>query len=200
MEELEEVAVGQIPRTNARHIKKRALKNKALSVTFNEKDLRDFVTGFHKRKKKRRKEAQHKLQEKERLRRIQARKQRKLERDLALYGGAQPATDAGVDEGGDDIDQEEGTDPTTSISVEGTSMYDNGDMTITVTMSEISREEDADLRPKTQLIPRSSIGGTEKRHQIPLNKKTFKKSQKHKPLRRPQKKRDKKKGKKNKKH
>lgn len=35
---------------------------------------RDFVTGFHKRKKKRRKEAQKVLQEKERKRKIQERK------------------------------------------------------------------------------------------------------------------------------
>jgi hypothetical protein len=35
---------------------------------------RDFVTGFHKRKKKRRKEAQKVLQEKERKKRIEARK------------------------------------------------------------------------------------------------------------------------------
>lgn len=35
---------------------------------------RDFVTGFHKRKKKRRKEAQKILQEKERKKRIEDRK------------------------------------------------------------------------------------------------------------------------------
>jgi ribosomal RNA-processing protein 17 len=35
---------------------------------------RDFVTGFHKRKKKRRKEAQKILQEKERKKKIQDRK------------------------------------------------------------------------------------------------------------------------------
>lgn len=48
-------------------LKKRALKNKALGITFNEKDLNDYVTGFHKRKKKRRKEAQK--QQNEALRR-----------------------------------------------------------------------------------------------------------------------------------
>ncbi|GMI91514.1 hypothetical protein like AT1G11240 [Hibiscus trionum] len=57
-----------------RHIKKRALKNKALSVSFNEKDLMDYVTGFHKRKKKRRKEAQKKQEQAERRKRIELRK------------------------------------------------------------------------------------------------------------------------------
>lgn len=36
--------------------------------------VRDFVSGFHKRKKKRRKEAQQKLQESQRIRRIEDRK------------------------------------------------------------------------------------------------------------------------------
>jgi len=53
--EIEEAV--ELARPQGRHIRKRALKNKALSVKFNEKDLRDYVTGFHKRKKKRRKEA-----------------------------------------------------------------------------------------------------------------------------------------------
>ena len=65
---------GQTPRIRGRHIKKRALKNKALTVSFDEKDLKDFVTGFHKRKKKRRKEAQQQLEEAHRRKRIEARK------------------------------------------------------------------------------------------------------------------------------
>ncbi|KAL6538633.1 hypothetical protein OROGR_012621 [Orobanche gracilis] len=60
--------------TRVRHIKKRALKNKSLSVSFDEKDLKDYVTGFHKRKKKRRKEAMQKQEEAERRKRIEQRK------------------------------------------------------------------------------------------------------------------------------
>lgn len=55
-------------------LKKRALKNKALGITFNEKDLTDYVTGFHKRKKKRRKEAQKQQNEALRRKRTEERK------------------------------------------------------------------------------------------------------------------------------
>ncbi|KAM1045961.1 hypothetical protein EV1_036464 [Malus domestica] len=58
----------------SRHIKKRALKNKALVVTFNEKELSDFVSGFPKRKKKRRKEAEKKQGEALRRKRLELRK------------------------------------------------------------------------------------------------------------------------------
>ncbi|KAK9267625.1 hypothetical protein L1049_010056 [Liquidambar formosana] len=133
----EEAALLSRPR--ARHIKKRALKNKALSVSFDEKDLKDFVGGFHKRKKKRRKEAELLVQEAQRRKRIEARKKRKLERE-SVYGGAVPATDSGSDECGEDDEQDEGSELVTSIS--GTATYDNGDMKVTVTTSEISREED----------------------------------------------------------
>ncbi|GKD80673.1 ribosomal RNA-processing protein 17 [Tanacetum coccineum] len=97
----------------AHHIKKRSLKNKALSVSFNEKDLSDFVTGFHKRKKKRRKEAQNQQQEALRRKRIELRKKRKEDRDYVLYGGAPPGPDAEpnefdeVEEAEDDEDDDE---------------------------------------------------------------------------------------------
>ncbi|KAF8407319.1 hypothetical protein HHK36_006446 [Tetracentron sinense] len=199
----EEEAVSQVQRANARHIKKRSLKNKALSVTFKEKDLskgfnltRDYVTGFHKRKKKRRKEAQHQLQEVQRVKRIENRRKRKLEREFVQYGGAQPATSSGPDESVDDLELE-GGDLTASISVEGTKIYDNGGMKITVMTSEISREEEESSREnslKTQLVPR--LSGTEKKLNIPVTKKPFKKVGKSRPTPKPQKKRDKKKGKK----
>ncbi|KAF5186533.1 ribosomal RNA-processing protein 17-like, partial [Thalictrum thalictroides] len=74
-EEVEaEPAIG-IGRVGSLHIKKRALKNKALAISFNDKDLKDFVGGFHKRKKKRRKEAQQQIKAKDRLKRIEKRKQ-----------------------------------------------------------------------------------------------------------------------------
>jgi ribosomal RNA-processing protein 17 len=55
------------------HVKKRALKNKALGITFDEKDLKDFVTGFHKRKKKRRKVAQKQQEDAKRRKRNEER-------------------------------------------------------------------------------------------------------------------------------
>ncbi|KAE8656551.1 Riboflavin kinase/FMN hydrolase [Hibiscus syriacus] len=95
-EEYEGEAPVQPSKPRGRHIKKRATKNKALSVSFNEKDLRyhyhthntsyistvdrgkkincelirDYVTGFHKRKKKRRKEAQKKQEQAERRKKV----------------------------------------------------------------------------------------------------------------------------------
>ncbi|XP_031740788.1 ribosomal RNA-processing protein 17 isoform X2 [Cucumis sativus] len=97
---------GELAQPHARHIKKRALRNKALSVSFNEKDLRDYVTGFHKRKKKRRKEAEKQKEEAMRRMRIEARKKRKLEKDLVLHGGVLPA-DRAVDDQNDDQGNEE---------------------------------------------------------------------------------------------
>ncbi|KAJ4957806.1 hypothetical protein NE237_024917 [Protea cynaroides] len=183
----------KFPRAKAPHIKKRALRNKALSITFNEKDLKDYVTGFHKRKKKRRKEAQRNIQEKERLKRIGARKKRKLERESALYGGVQPSSDIGSGETGDDNEREEESELTASVS--GTKLYDNGDLKIIVKTSEI--EDDEGLREKTQGIPRTSTETEKKHNNIPVQKKTFKASQ-HKTMRKPQKKRNDKKGKKKK--
>ncbi|XVE51250.1 hypothetical protein DITRI_Ditri02bG0024900 [Diplodiscus trichospermus] len=65
-EEYEEEAPLPLSKPRGRHIQKRALKNKSLSVSLNENDLRDYVTGFHKRKKKLRKESQKKQEEAER--------------------------------------------------------------------------------------------------------------------------------------
>ncbi|KAK1323101.1 hypothetical protein QJS10_CPA02g01462 [Acorus calamus] len=170
IDEASAIGLGPNP-VRVRHIKKRALRNKSLTVDFDEKNLRDFVTGFHKRKKKRRKEAQQQLKEKERRKRIEGRKKRKLEREFAVNGGALPedgAADAGSgshDECGSELEEEEAHVPSTSIS--GTKMYDNGDMTIRVTTSELSvRAEDL----KTHLPPKP-IGQMEKNHNLPVKKK-----------------------------
>ncbi|XP_058195463.1 ribosomal RNA-processing protein 17 isoform X2 [Rhododendron vialii] len=193
MEEAEEAGETQL--TRARHIKKRSLKNKALSVSFDEKDLRDYVTGFHKRKKKRRKEAELQLQEVHRRKRIEARKKRKMEREL-VYGGGPAETSAGPDEAGEDAEQDEEIEPVPSISVEGTALYDNGDVRVTVTTSEISREEELPIeRPLAAALP-STVGDAKKQHKVPVNKKKpFKRVVKTRPRRKQQKKRDIRKGK-----
>ncbi|KAF5728643.1 hypothetical protein HS088_TW21G00792 [Tripterygium wilfordii] len=189
----------EAPPTRVRHINKRALKNKALSVSFNEKDLKDYVTGFHKRKKKRRKEAERQQEEAERRKRIEKRKKMKLERQL-VYGGAPPATGSDADGSENDLDLDEGVESVTPVN--GMTMYDNGDMKITVKTSEISREDDDRPHGKTDAeVPRSI--GVDKKNNLPVSKKkSFKKVAKHRPRsNKLQKKRDKKKGKKkNKKH
>ncbi|KAJ4833897.1 hypothetical protein Tsubulata_032930 [Turnera subulata] len=192
--EMEEVAAIQIKPTRAGHIKKRALKNKSLSVSFDEKDLRDYVTGFHKRKKKRRKEAHKHQEEAARRKRIEQRKKRKLEKEFALYGGAPPSTDKASDEG--DLQNEDEEDGEPLASVNGTTMYDNGEMQVTVTTSEISRDEDED-EPSEKIpaaVPRFT--GAHKSQTLSVSKKkSFKKVQRHSSHSK-QKKRDKNKGKK----
>ncbi|CAI9783852.1 unnamed protein product [Fraxinus pennsylvanica] len=181
-------------RSRAPHIKKRALKNKSLSISFNEKDLKDYVTGFHKRKKKRRKEALQKQELALRRKRIEARKKRKLERDFAIYGGAAPDSGIGSDGPDEDNEDDEETEPVASIA--GTTMYDNGDMQVTVTTSEISRDQENNILEGAK--PRY-IEGHEKSKQniIPVSKKLqFKKASKKRSRPKPQSKRDKKKGKK----
>uniref|UniRef100_A0A2P2ILA1 Ribosomal RNA-processing protein 17 n=1 Tax=Rhizophora mucronata TaxID=61149 RepID=A0A2P2ILA1_RHIMU len=111
---MEEGAPQQGPPSRARHIKKRALKNKALHVSFDEKDLRDYVTGFHRRKKKRRKEAQKKQEEALRRKRIEQRKKRKLERELALHGGAPPLSGGETDESDEHQESEVESEPISS--------------------------------------------------------------------------------------
>ncbi|KAH8511957.1 hypothetical protein H0E87_009228 [Populus deltoides] len=128
--EIEDNGAIQIPPTRVRHIK-------------------DYVTGFHKRKKKRRKEAIKQQEEKLRLKRIASRKQRKLEKEFALNGGAPPATNES-DEYEEDHEESEPI-----ASVNGTTKYDNGDMQVTVTASEISREDIDGSSEKTQAaVPR----------------------------------------------
>ncbi|KAL1562714.1 nucleolar protein 12-like [Salvia divinorum] len=122
-----------------RHIKKRALRNKSLSVSFDEKDLKDFVGGFHKRKKKRRKEALQQQEEAGRRKRIELRKKRKLEREFVMSGGV-PVDPSAVTEKSDEEDeQDEDSEPVASVS--GTMMYGNDDVQVIVTTSEISRDE-----------------------------------------------------------
>ncbi|WRX27595.1 Nucleolar protein 12 - like 1 [Theobroma cacao] len=170
-EEYEEEAPQQLSKPRGRHIKKRALKNKALAVSFNEKDLRDYVTGFHKRKKKRRKEAQKKQEEAERRKRIEQRKKRKLEKEFALYVGAPPSTASGPDESDENNEEDEGSEPTASVSENFTSV-------------------------KTHTAMHRSVGdGVDRKHNLPVSKrKPLKKVARHRS--RPPTKRDRNKGKK----
>ncbi|XP_031395429.1 ribosomal RNA-processing protein 17 [Punica granatum] len=187
-----------LPRLQGRHIKKRALKNKALSVTFNEKDLRDYVSGFHKRKKKRRKEAQKKQEEALRRKRIGERKKRKLEKELALFGGAPPPENTEPDE--DDADDFHETDEEIEPHelTSGMMIYDNGHMKVTVTTSDISREDESiSAEHNAQAMLQNRPSGMAKTNSLSVSKKkSFKRVAKQKPRRSSHKKRDRNKGKK----
>ncbi|XP_010533866.1 PREDICTED: ribosomal RNA-processing protein 17 [Tarenaya hassleriana] len=166
--ELDETA----PPTRVRHIKKRALKNKGLSVSFNEKDLRDFVDGFHKRKKKRRKEAQKQQEETLRKKRIEARKKRKLEEQFVAGAGQNVENE----EEGEEVQEPEEPD----ASVSGTMTYDTGDLKVTVTTSEISHEED-EANVTSRPTASKSVGRAPvvAKQPVPVKKtKTFKKARK----------------------
>ncbi|KAL6542861.1 hypothetical protein OROHE_010381 [Orobanche hederae] len=184
--------------TRVRHIKKRALKNKSLSVSFDEKDLKDYVTGFHKRKKKRRKEAMQKQEEAERRKRIEQRKKRKLERAFVMFGGAPP--ESGVDAAAESDEESEHDENNELVaSVSGTRIYDNGDVQVTVTTSEIGREEEDPIDRLEKGISRPDDEGFEKsnKQKIPvIRKKLLKKVVKKRSRAKPQSKRDKRKGKK----
>ncbi|KAJ1696780.1 hypothetical protein LUZ63_005292 [Rhynchospora breviuscula] len=164
-EDEEAVVVGQMPTVMVpRHINKRSLKNKALSVSFDEKTLRDYVSGFHKRKKKRRKEAQRQIEEKERLKRIAVRKKRKQEKELALYGKLLSDYADNNEEG--EKEEEESDLPAT---ITETRTYEDISTKVIVTTSEISQ---ADVESDTKHVPSASI--VEKNPSLAVKKKPMK--------------------------
>ncbi|XP_050370174.1 ribosomal RNA-processing protein 17 [Argentina anserina] len=180
-----------------RYINKRALKNKAIAFTFNEKDLCDFVSGFHKRKKKRRKEAEKQQGEALRRKLLELRKKRKLEKELALFGGAPPAAAEGEEDENveGDASQEEDEDSEPDAPISGTTTYDNDEIKVTVTTSEISQEEEVHPVKKPEAVVPETVGAY-KKHNVPVSKKKpLKKVGKRKSGPKMQKKRDKRKGK-----
>lgn len=65
--------------------------------------------------------------------------------------------------------------------MKGTTTYDNGDMKVTVTTSEISREDDQSLIGKMQAAVPRPIEVAEKKHKLTVSKKKpFKRVTKHK--------------------
>ncbi|KAJ0256774.1 Ribosomal RNA-processing protein [Hirschfeldia incana] len=185
----EGAAGAMAPPTRARHIGKRALKNKSVTISFDEKDLKDFVTGFHKRKKKRRKEAQKQQEESLRRKRIEARKKRKLE-EMMVAGLGEETEDGEADE----EDAENGVVAEPDASTSGTTMYDTGELKVTVTTSEISREEDVPVRrEKTQSTESGSTAKASSSQPAPLRKSKPSKQNRRKSSTKTMKKRDKKK-------
>lgn len=80
------------------------------------------------------------------------------------------------------------------VIAQGTTMYDNGEMKVIVTTSEISREEESDPDEKPEAALPESVGPS-KKHKIPVKKtKPLKKAAKRKSRPKLQRKRDKRKG------
>ncbi|KFK43421.1 hypothetical protein AALP_AA1G123700 [Arabis alpina] len=177
--------------SRAKHIGKRALKNKNVTISFDEKDLKDFVTGFHKRKKKRRKEAQKQQEESMRKKRIEARRKRKLEEQMVAGYGEEMVDGEEVDEDAESEEEEE-VEPDASVS--GTTMYDTGELKVTVTTSEISREEDAPVRrEKTESTEPGSTAKAAVKQPVPVKKTKPMKQSRKRSSTKTMKKRDKKK-------
>ncbi|KAL0923107.1 hypothetical protein M5K25_007152 [Dendrobium thyrsiflorum] len=158
----EGVVVGQKPTVMVpRHINKKSLRNRGLTISFDEKNLRDFVTGFHKRKDKRRKEAKKQLHEKERQMRIVARKKMKEAKELALKGQLKEL-DSDLQQ---DVDSDAKEDGSTTIA------------SVSVTTSELVNENE-DLEP-VHTIPKLS-NKLEKNHKLPVKIKPMKRATKQK--------------------
>ncbi|XBH84709.1 hypothetical protein VPH35_072816 [Triticum aestivum] len=179
-EEGEDVVVGQMPTFMVpKHINKRALKNKALSVSLDKKALKDFVTGFHKRKKKRRKEAQRITQEKDRRKRIEARKMRKQEKEIALYGKVVSSENVDGEDGDGDGDGMDAAAPEIKT-------YEDGGTRITVVTCEITHGEEDDQKSVSRSYAKKSCGVVSAKKQPSLGvkkpppKRQFSKSKKTK--------------------
>ncbi|KAH9623112.1 hypothetical protein KSS87_013691 [Heliosperma pusillum] len=168
-EEKTVAAPGGAPSLGNSHISKRSLRNKSLSVSFDEKDLKDFVGGFQKRKKKRRKEAYRKQEEAGRRKHLEIRKQRRKEKEDALYGGAPPPE---KDDEADDEDTEQNDESELNPSVSGTTTYENGDVMVTVTTSDLTHQEEENRTlTKSTALPPAFTKGAGKQHKIPVSKK-----------------------------
>ncbi|CAN6459225.1 unnamed protein product [Victoria cruziana] len=169
-EEVEGEEGGRIPdrsTLSVGFVKRKPLRNKSLAIGFDEKSLRDFVTGFHKRKKRRRKEAQQQLEERARKLRTEQRKKKKLEIQLA-YGGGSVNPNTSPDDATNET--EEVGDDFQTPSIAGTTVYNNGSTTITVTTSELCGEEDKDVNVWNRVA---------EKHAIPIKERALKVDKTH---------------------
>ncbi|KAG2267900.1 hypothetical protein Bca52824_062455 [Brassica carinata] len=125
-----------------------------------------------------------------RRKRIEARKKRKLE-EMMVAGLGEETEDGEADEKKDAENKEAEPDASTS----GTTMYDTGELKVTVTTSEISREQDEPVRrEKTQSTESGSTAKASTSQPAPLRKsKPSKQNRRHKSSTKTMKKRDKKK-------
>jgi len=171
---------GEHRRKLGKHVPKRALRNKSLVITFDENDRREFVTGFHKRKKQRRKLAEQQQQIKEREKHLAERKRRRLAIKLASGEISElPDENPKPISAGDISEQEDDDEDSNNVSiVNGTLTYEDGDITTIVNTCELNPENEnvETPNPNVFLNPKSKI-----KIPIPAKKtKSFKKVKKGK--------------------
>lgn len=124
-----------------RHLSKRSRKDKGLVVVFDANARKEFVTGFHKRKKKRRKIAEQQKQLRDRQKRLQERRERRL----ALKESVAQSEPQDTAEG----DYEElvsDQDVCKAGKENGTVMYEDDDMTTVVNTYSIDMSTDLQAR------------------------------------------------------
>lgn len=145
---LDFVAGRQNEQAPVNHVGKRQQRTKGLEVVFDPAALKDYVTGFGKRKKQRRKDALKQIEQKQRQQRILDRAERraKLRQELQLdryesgagVAAADPGDDAaafgdGSGEGGGDGD----------AGVDKVDVFDCGAFTTTVTTVAMHSDSEA---------------------------------------------------------
>lgn len=173
---------GEQQRNLGKHVPKRALRNKSLIITFDENDRREFVTGFHKRKKQRRKLAEQQQQIKEREKRLAQRKRRRLAIKLASGEMSELPDENPKPSSAEDIREQEDDDGDSDhVSVvNGTLTYEDGDITTIVNTCQLNSENEDVETPNPNAFPNPK---SKVKISIPAKKnKSFKKVKKGKKI------------------
>lgn len=166
---MEDEDVDATPEVTGHHITKRYRKNKFAVAVFDEKARQEFLTGFRKRKNKRRKVAAQQNDIKERQRRLQERKEIREAKKAALLE-QMPKPAANAEEVNETEAEESELAQDDAPNVSGTTTYDDGDSTILVTTCSLDpddddAEEDHHDAPKHTQKPKTLLG---KRASVPL--------------------------------
>ncbi|KAI5067455.1 hypothetical protein GOP47_0017983 [Adiantum capillus-veneris] len=148
-----------------RHLSKRARKNKGLVIVFDADARKEFVTGFQKRKKKRRKLAEQQKQLKDRQKRLQERRERRLAMAEAL--GQSESKDAAEE----DMRSPDSNESDQGCKGNGTVMYEDKDATTVVNTYSI--DMDAGLAESKQLRPHKAANALSIRRSTQKKRKCF---------------------------
>ncbi|KAG6556569.1 hypothetical protein Mapa_001510 [Marchantia paleacea] len=124
------------------HVSKRARYNKTSVVVFDDEARKEFLTGFRKRKNKRRLIAAEQNQIKERQKRLQDRKERRQ----ALKEAKEEASkgQGREEDGGADAEEEEDDESSEETTIGGTVTYDDRGTRTVVNITPINPEIDDD--------------------------------------------------------
>lgn len=160
------------------HLSKRSRRNKGLVVVFDPDDRKQFVTGFHKRKKQRRKYAEKQKIIKDREKRLQERKERRLAMKSALRESGSGEVDVEEpDEAGDEIC----VDPSQINQAhleKGTVVYEDENTTTIVNTCCINLNDDLDLHGAFEKPKSSKLDGPTQTQRVSSKKLLFGKTQK----------------------